>query len=211
MLLGSGIWEALVRGAVARGLAVASPAGTLFAGFFRHFLIFRQGTLQGWTVHLTRQSDYGVRAMLHLANLPYGEVVQTREIAAHEDIPGKYLPSIIRTLARAGLIRTMRGNQGGVMLSRPPEEINLREVIEAIEGQILLVQCLRSPGQCTHEDGCAFLPVCENLQNMMVGQLEGTTFADLASGVLVETRGAIPETTGAVAETSGADPLQLQD
>jgi len=139
-------------------------------------------------MHLTRQSDYGVRAMLHLANLPYGEVVQTREIAATEDIPSKYLPSIIRTLARAGLIRTMRGNQGGVMLAKPPEDINLREVIEAIEGPILLVQCLRGPNQCTHEGNCSFMDVCRDLQRMMVNQLDGTTFADLASGTYVDTR-----------------------
>lgn len=139
-------------------------------------------------MHLTRQSDYGVRAILYLADLTYGDVVQTREIAASQDIPGKYLPSIIRTLARAGLIRTLRGNQGGVMLARPPEEINLREVIEAIEGPIMLVQCLRGPHQCTHEDNCSFMPVCENLQNMMIGQLEGTTFADLTAGTIVETR-----------------------
>jgi len=139
-------------------------------------------------VHLTRQSDYGVRAILHLASLPYGEVIQTREIAANEDIPGKYLPSIIRTLARAGLIRTLRGNQGGVMLAKPPEDISLREVIEAIEGPIMLVQCLRGPRQCDREEDCAFMSVCKSLQNMMVGQLEGTTFADLASGTMVETR-----------------------
>ncbi|MHB9111950.1 MAG: RrF2 family transcriptional regulator [Thermoleophilia bacterium] len=139
-------------------------------------------------MQLTRQSDYGVRAILHLASHPYGEVIQTREIAASEDIPGKYLPSIIRTLARAGLIRTLRGNQGGVMLAKPPEDINLREVIEAIEGPIVLVQCLRGPNQCDRDADCSFMSVCKNLQGMMVGQLEGTTFADLASGTMVETR-----------------------
>lgn len=139
-------------------------------------------------MHLTRQSDYGVRAILHLANLPYGDVVQTREIAASEDIPGKYLPSIIRTLARAGLIRTLRGNQGGVTLSRPAEEISLREVIEAVEGPISLVPCLRGPNQCTHQDDCTFQPVCEGLQNTMVNQLQNTTFADLTAGTLVETQ-----------------------
>ena len=141
-------------------------------------------------MHLTRQSDYGVRAILHLANLAYGEVVQTKEIAAREDIPAKYLPSIIRTLARAGLIRTLRGNQGGVTLARPPEEINLREVIEAVEGPISLVPCMRGPKQCAHEDDCAFRPVCEGLQHTMVSQLENTTFGDLATGTYVSTRDA---------------------
>ncbi len=137
-------------------------------------------------MHLTRQSDYGVRAVLHLAGRAYGDVVQTREIAAREDIPAKYLPSIIRTLARAGIIRTMRGNQGGVTLAKPPEEINLREVIEAIEGPIALVQCMKEPGQCARQDDCAFMPVCEDIQGVMMRQLEGTTFADMAAGVSVK-------------------------
>jgi DNA-binding IscR family transcriptional regulator len=74
------------------------------------------------------------------------------------------------------------------MLAKPPEDINLREVVEAIEGPIVLVQCLRGPYQCDREADCAFMSVCKNLQGMMVGQLEGTTFADLASGTMVETR-----------------------
>lgn len=136
-------------------------------------------------MHLTRQSDYAIRAILHLAKLPYGDIVQTKEIAAAEDIPRKYLPSIIRTLARAGLIRTLRGNQGGVMLARPPEEINLNEVVEAIEGPMALVQCLRGQEDCVHEKDCAVLPVWENVQQMMQGQLENTTFADLSTGTMV--------------------------
>ena len=136
-------------------------------------------------MHLTRQSDYAIRAMLHLARLPYGNIVQTKEIAAAEDIPRKYLPSIIRTLARSGLIRTLRGNQGGVMLARPPEEINLHEVVEAIEGPMALVQCLRGQEDCIHEKDCTVLPVWENVQQLMKNQLENTTFADLAVGTKV--------------------------
>lgn len=136
-------------------------------------------------MHLTRQSDYAIRAILHLAKLPYGDIVQTKEIAAAEDIPGKYLPSIIRTLARSGLIRTLRGNQGGVMLARPPEEINLHEVVEAIEGPMALVQCLRGQEDCIHEKDCSVLPVWEGVQRVMKGQLENTTFADLTAGTMV--------------------------
>lgn len=136
-------------------------------------------------MHLTRQSDYAIRAILHLAKLPYGDIVQTKEIAAIEDIPRKYLPSIIRTLARSGLIRTLRGNQGGVMLAKPPEDINLRDVIEAIEGPIALVQCLRGQEDCIHEKDCTVMPVWDGVQNMMERQLENTTFADLTSGTKV--------------------------
>ncbi|MBE0428298.1 MAG: Rrf2 family transcriptional regulator [Thermoleophilia bacterium] len=143
-------------------------------------------------MHLTRQSDYGVRAVLHLANLPYGKVVQTKEIAARQVIPSKYLPSIIRTLARAGLIRTLRGNQGGVMLARPPEDLSVLEVIEAVEGPISLVPCLRSPEQCVHQDSCTFRPVCENVQNSLIAQLHNTTFADLVSRTYVQAKDGMP-------------------
>ncbi|MEK7816629.1 MAG: Rrf2 family transcriptional regulator [Actinomycetota bacterium] len=136
-------------------------------------------------MHLTKQSDYGVRAVLHLSRLQYGEVVQTKEIAASEDIPRKYLPSIIRILARAGLIRTLRGNHGGVMLARPPEDISLRDVVEAVEGPIALVTCMNGPNQCSREDDCILIPVYANLQEMMVGLLGSTTFADIISGTYV--------------------------
>jgi Rrf2 family protein len=132
-------------------------------------------------MQLTRQADYAIRALLHLAAEEWGSVVQTREIASSEDIPEKYLPTIMRTLARAGLVRTMRGNQGGVLLARRPEDINLREVIEAIEEPIILNHCLREPGECSLDESCPVYPVWDRIQRTLVEQLESTTFADLVS------------------------------
>lgn len=132
-------------------------------------------------MQLTRQADYAIRALLRLAEEGSGAVVQTKEIASSEDIPEKYLPTIMRTLARAGLVRTLRGNQGGVLLARDPEEINLREVIEAIEEPIVLNRCLRNEGECTRESFCPVHPVWDRIQQSLVDKLESTTFADLAS------------------------------
>lgn len=132
-------------------------------------------------MQLTRQADYAIRALLHLSEEGSGAVVQTKEIATSEGIPEKYLPTIMRTLARAGLVRTLRGNQGGVLLSRQPEEINLREVIEAIEEPIVLNRCLRGDGECNREDFCPVYPVWNQIQQTMIDKLESTTFADLAS------------------------------
>lgn len=132
-------------------------------------------------MQLTRQADYAIRALLHLSGERYGDVVQTKEIASSEDIPEKYLPTIMRTLARAGLVRTLRGNQGGVLLARQPEEINLREVIEAIEEPIVLNRCLRDASECSREGFCPVLPVWDRIQQSLIDKLESTTFADLAS------------------------------
>ncbi|MCL4310753.1 MAG: Rrf2 family transcriptional regulator [Actinomycetota bacterium] len=132
-------------------------------------------------MQLTRQADYAIRALLHLSGQEPGNVVQTREIAASQDIPEKYLPTIMRTLARAGLVRTLRGNQGGVLLARKPDKINLREVIEAIEEPIVLNRCLRDHGECSRDDLCPVYPVWTRIQESLVERLESTTFADLAS------------------------------
>ncbi len=132
-------------------------------------------------MQLTRQADYAIRALLHLSAEEPGNVVQTREIASSEGIPEKYLPTIMRTLARAGLVRTMRGNQGGVLLARNPEDINLREVIEAIEEPIVLNRCLRDKGECNREGFCPVYPVWDRIQQTLINRLESTTFADSAS------------------------------
>ena len=130
-------------------------------------------------MQLTRQADYAIRALLHLSAQEKGSVVQTKEIASHQEIPEKYLPTIMRTLARAGLVRTLRGNQGGVLLARQPDNINLREVIEAIEEPILLNRCLREQGECSRDDCCPVYPVWDRIQQSLVERLETTTFADL--------------------------------
>ncbi|MHB1361708.1 MAG: RrF2 family transcriptional regulator [Thermoleophilia bacterium] len=132
-------------------------------------------------MQLTRQADYAIRALLHLSSQEPGNVVQTKEIASSEGIPEKYLPTIMRTLARAGLVRTLRGNQGGVLLARQPDEINLREVIEAIEEPIVLNRCLRDEGECDREGSCPVHPVWDRIQQALIDRLESTTFADLAS------------------------------
>lgn len=132
-------------------------------------------------MQLTRQADYAIRALLRLSEEEYGSVIQTRDIASSEGIPEKYLPTIMRTLARSGLVRTLRGNQGGVLLARQPAEINLREVIEAIEEPIVLNRCLRDNDECNREEFCPVHSVWDRIQKTLIDRLESTTFADLAA------------------------------
>ncbi len=130
-------------------------------------------------MQLTRQADYAIRAILHLSAQDEGIVVQTKEVASQQEIPEKYLPTIMRTLARAGIVRTLRGNQGGVMLARRPDNINLREVIEAIEEPIMISRCLREQGECNRDGICPAYPFLNRIQESLIEHLEETTFADL--------------------------------
>ena len=90
-------------------------------------------------MQITRQADYAVRAVLHVAQLEEGERMATSVIAEEENIPLPFLAKIVSQLSVKGILDAMRGASGGVRLARLPRDISLLEVIEAIDGEISLV------------------------------------------------------------------------
>ncbi|MFN8399346.1 MAG: Rrf2 family transcriptional regulator [Anaerolineales bacterium] len=133
-------------------------------------------------MQITRQADYAVRAVLHLAR--NGETrTATSLIAEEQKIPPSFLAKIISQLSIAGLLHTSRGARGGVTLAREPKDITLLEVIEAIDGPIQLNECVGDTGTCSFDDNCPLRPVWCEAQEQLVGRLKGTNFADMiASG-----------------------------
>lgn len=83
---------------------------------------------------LAMKTEYGVRAMFELAAHHGAEALQSAEIARRERIPGPFLDQVLLILRRAGLVRSVRGPRGGHLLTRPPSEIRLDEVIACLEG-----------------------------------------------------------------------------
>lgn len=80
------------------------------------------------------KTEYGVRAMFELAAHHGTDAIQSAEIARRERIPGPFLDQVLLILRRAGLVRSVRGPHGGHLLTRPPSEIRLDEVIASLEG-----------------------------------------------------------------------------
>ncbi|MBI2330943.1 MAG: Rrf2 family transcriptional regulator [Chloroflexi bacterium] len=129
-------------------------------------------------MQITRQADYAVRAVLHLAR--NGETrTATSVIAEEQRIPPSFLAKIISQLSIAGLLHTSRGARGGVTLAREPKEITLLEVIEAIDGPIQLNECVGDTGTCSFDDNCPLRPVWCEAQEQLVNRLKGTNFADM--------------------------------
>jgi Rrf2 family protein len=95
-------------------------------------------------MQITRQADYAVRAVLHLARMGNTERAATSTVAKEQNIPPSFLAKIISQLSIAGLLHTSRGARGGVTLAREPKDITLLEVVEAIDGPIQLNECVRS-------------------------------------------------------------------
>ncbi len=133
-------------------------------------------------MQITRQADYAVRAVYYLAKLEKNERAATSRIAKEQHIPPSFLAKIISQLSIAGLLHTSRGARGGVSLARPPEEINLLEVVEAIDGPIRLNECVGDDGMCTFEENCPMRPIWCDAQQELVQRLRSTTFAQFVNG-----------------------------
>jgi Rrf2 family protein len=130
-------------------------------------------------MQITRQADYAVRAVLYLARLGQTERAATSQVAQEQHIPPSFLAKIISQLSIAGLLHTSRGARGGVTLAREPKEITLLEVIEAIDGPIMLNECVGDTTTCTFDEQCPLRPVWCEAQNDLVAKLRGTNFEQM--------------------------------
>ncbi len=128
-------------------------------------------------MQITRQADYAVRAVLYLAQKGDDKRASTSQIAQEQQIPPSFLAKIVSQLSVAGLLQTSRGARGGVSLARSPELISLLEVVEAIDGPILLNECVDDNGSCTFGDDCPMRPVWCDAQAELVQRLRTTSFA----------------------------------
>jgi len=127
-------------------------------------------------MQITRQADYAMRAVAYLSNLGPDKRAATSQIAEDQQIPPSFLAKIVSQLSVAGLLQTSRGARGGVSLARKPGEISFLEVVEAIDGPILLNECVADGNACNFGDTCQLRPVFCDAQADLVIRLESTSF-----------------------------------
>lgn len=131
-------------------------------------------------MQITRQADYAIRTVHYVSRLSAHEHVPTRQIAKEQHIPASFLAKIISQLSVAGLVHTTRGAHGGVALAKAPEEITLLEVVEAIDGPIMLNECVSHTENCYFGKDCPLRGVWCETQNTLVQRLRGTNFAQFS-------------------------------
>jgi Rrf2 family protein len=149
-------------------------------------------------LELTKRADYGVRAMLALADVPTPGVLSVRRIADAMAIPVAILPRVMGDLTRTGLVVPVIGRTGGYRLARPAEEINLLEVIEAIEGDSRRQTCVLRGGPCGRDGFCAVHPVFFAAQDALLARFAGASLASLARS---------PSSDAAASDRGSADAL----
>ncbi|MSO86753.1 MAG: Rrf2 family transcriptional regulator [Acidimicrobiia bacterium] len=141
-------------------------------------------------MRITAKVDYAVRAAVELADgyLQHRERVPVKAdvLAAAQEIPPRFLETILSELRRSGIVGSKRGSDGGYWLARPPTEVSVADIIRAVEGPLADVH-----GQSPEE--VVYAGVARDLQPVWVatrvalrGVLEETTLADIASGALPE-------------------------
>lgn len=133
-------------------------------------------------MRITTWAEYGVICTLHLAQRASVGPVTGREIAAKERLPADYVEQILLRLRRAGVVKSTRGAKGGYMLSRPPGEITMRDVIHASELETFDLHCVSHPveeDRCSSAHNCSIRPVWLMLQRRIDDVLESVTLADL--------------------------------
>lgn len=85
-------------------------------------------------MHLSKKSEYAIRALLAMSRHAMGRIHTLQELSAREGIPPKFLEQILAQLKKAGILNSRRGSQGGYALARPPSQILLGEILDLIEG-----------------------------------------------------------------------------
>ncbi|BBL79936.1 Rrf2 family transcriptional regulator [Rubrobacter xylanophilus] len=130
-------------------------------------------------LELSSEGRYALRALIYLAHV--GRRVTADTIAADTGIPRRLLARVLAKLSRAELVRSSEGRRGGSELARPPEQITLREAVEAIEGPFEVTRCIMEDRACGAGAPCAMHEAWEEGQGAILDYLQGQTLSEFVS------------------------------
>jgi Rrf2 family cysteine metabolism transcriptional repressor len=139
----------------------------------------------GGEMRLSTKGEYASRAMLELSRRYRQGPVHSREISKVQEIPPRFLEQILLLLKRAGYLKSRKGQKGGYVLAKPPEEINVAEVIRVMDGPLAPIDCVSVMAHeaCPMEGTCGLRWLWKDVRDAVAAILERTTFADLVSRV----------------------------
>ncbi len=135
-------------------------------------------------MRLSKRGEYGLRAMIQLANMPADQsMMQIKHIAALEHIPFKFLEQIMLALKNAGLLHSRKGIGGGYYLAKPADEITLGRIVRILDGPLAPIGCVSQMAyescNCPDEATCKLRSVMGSVRNAISDILDQTTLADV--------------------------------
>lgn len=127
-----------------------------------------------------RKTDFSLRALIYLSKQG-NRIVTREEIVAALDVPSESFALALKNLSQQRFLRSFRGTGGGFTLSRPAREITLRQIVEAVEGPIVLNYCLLDKASCNRQKTCNVHEAWKNIQNQLVTLLDGICLEELSN------------------------------
>lgn len=131
-------------------------------------------------MRLTLQTDYALRMLMYLA-IHRGKSCRVTDVAADYGISRNHLLKVALKLGRLGYLATARGRAGGIALARPPEDINLGDVMRQMEDGFDLTECMRPGGGCAITPSCRLKSVVGRALDAFHEVFDGVNLADIVS------------------------------
>lgn len=130
-------------------------------------------------MHITQETDYAVRIVYCLSNTDGRK--DARSISEEMGVTLRFSLKILHKLVQSGIVKSYKGTKGGYELARPSNEVNLKQVIEAIEGEYHLVKCIQPGFECERDihGVCSFKKAFARITAQTNAELEKVTFDQL--------------------------------
>jgi len=130
-------------------------------------------------LRITKITDYGFILLAYMAAQDQDSLHNAKDLSASIDIPLPTVSKVLKILTQGGILKSHQGSKGGYSLARLADEISAAEVIEAIEGPVALTDCSTADG-C--DRNCPVSPRWKQVNNAVIGALQGLTLSDMANG-----------------------------
>ena len=132
---------------------------------------------------ISTKGRYALRMMVDIAEHQKDGYVTLKDVALRQGISKKYLEQIALHISQAGMLRAVRGYQGGYMLARPASEYSVHSILQVVEGSMAPVTCLQQAEyNCERRDTCRTLPLWQGLEALISNYLSGITLEDVVEG-----------------------------
>lgn len=129
---------------------------------------------------ISRKTDYALRMLAMLAE-GNESLLSVRTAAEAVDVPYSFARSIQHGLVQAGIVESLRGVRGGMRLRLEPSEITIRQIVEAVQGHLVMNDCTAEEGMCPRMECCCYHPIWVGAQELLRDYLDSVTLDDVVN------------------------------
>lgn len=129
---------------------------------------------------ISRKTDYALRMLSMLAKDP-GSLLSVRTAAEEVGVPYSFARSIQHGLVQAGIIESLRGVRGGMRLKVDPAQVTIRQIVEAVQGPLIMNDCMTPEGACFRQPECCYHPIWAGTQALVNSYLDSVTLDDVVN------------------------------